>query len=60
MRRRALGGIALELPRLLATPLHVGDVAMVQDGFHRWCAAVAGIGAPQERKPHLRLIADRF
>lgn len=42
---RTLGGMELELSLLLATPLHVGNVTMAQDGFHRWCAAVAGIGA---------------
>ena len=49
-----LGGIAFELSSLLATPLHVGNVAMIQDGFHRGCAAVAGIGAQVFRAPFRR------
>lgn len=48
---RTLGGMAFEFPGLLATSLHVGNVAMIQDGFHRWCAAVAGIGTQVFRAP---------
>ena len=49
-----LGGMAFEFPGLLATPLHVGNVAMIQDGFHRRCATVAGIGAQVFRAPFRR------